>query len=100
METLPINPDQMYDTEQTAKLVGRSVWVLLADRKHDRGIPFCRLGRSVRYRASDISAYLDANRVIPGQSKEDAVVVTKPAPAVMQDPRSILPHLRGMRGFH
>ena len=98
METLPINPDQMYDTEQTAKLVGRSVWVLLADRKHNRGIPFCRLGRSVRYRASDISAYLDANRVIPGQPKEDRPVV-KAAPAVVQDPRSIPPHLRGLRGF-
>jgi hypothetical protein len=99
MARLPsLNPDQLLDTEELAALENRSKWAIIADRKYGRGIPYVRVGRSIRYRVSDITAYLDANTVTPGQPKADKPV-TKAAPAPVRDIRSIPPHLRGMRGF-
>ena len=92
-----LHPDRMYDTPELSQLINRSTWALIADRKYGRGIPFVRLGHLVRYRASDVAAYLDAHRVVPGEKKNPAV---KPAPGVVQDTRSLPPHLRGARGFH
>lgn len=89
----------MYDTFELADLINRSHWAIIMDRKKGRGIPYVRTGgNQVRYRASDIAAYLDANTVRPGESdKSDRTV--KPAPAVVQNIRTIPPHLRGIRGF-
>lgn len=45
-----------------AKMLGVSVSKLQHDRCHRRGIPFIRLGRTIRYRLSDVCAYIDALR--------------------------------------
>ncbi len=51
---------------------GISVAKLQDDRLRGRGIPYCKLGKMVRYRREDIENYLLANRrgpVIPSQAR-------------------------------
>jgi hypothetical protein len=42
------------------KITGRARSMLQKDRVSGSGIPFVRLGRLIRYRQSDVRAYLDA----------------------------------------
>jgi predicted DNA-binding transcriptional regulator AlpA len=51
----PLLPDR--DVE---KITGRARSTLQKDRVAGTGIPFIRLGRLVRYRQSDVTAFLDA----------------------------------------
>lgn len=92
-----LSPIQLHDTEETSRIVHRSTWALIADRKYGRGIPYIKVGRSVRYSSRDIEEYINAHRVIPGEPQ--AARPVKKAPAPVQDVRAIPPHLRGMRGF-
>jgi len=46
---------------ETSDWVGRSVPSLRRDRLLGRGIPFIKCGSLVRYRPSDIRAYLEQN---------------------------------------
>ena len=52
--------DELLTDRQVAKIVKRSQSTLQKDRVAGTGIPFVRLGRLVRYRPSDVSAFLDA----------------------------------------
>lgn len=52
-------------TEQVAKLLQVSPLKLAQDRVYGRGIPYFRLGRTVRYARAEIQAYLAAHRVAP-----------------------------------
>lgn len=92
----PCDPNQLHDTAATAALIGRSPWTLVKDRRLNKGIPYIRIGRSIRYRASDIAKFLDANTVIPGKPEQP---VKDPAHVQVQNQRPIPPHLRGLRGF-
>ena len=56
---------QALDEHQTSRVVLRAVQSLRNDRHMRRGIPYCKIGRSVRYLLSDIQAYLEKNRVDP-----------------------------------
>lgn len=47
--------------ESTAEILGVSPKWLERDRWVERRIPFVKVGRLVRYRAADISAYIEAN---------------------------------------
>jgi hypothetical protein len=42
------------------RITGRARSTLQKDRVSGSGIPFIRIGRLVRYRQSDLNAYLDA----------------------------------------
>ena len=99
MVLLSINPNQLYDTETAAALIDRSPWTMIRDRKLGRGIPWVRIGRSVRYAAGDIAAYIAANRVLPGKPESAKPLTLKPAPAAVQHVESLwaVPHLRGGR---
>lgn len=55
----------LIDENEVAKICGRSVHTLRQDRHANRGIPYIRLGRSVRYLVQDIENYLIANRIDP-----------------------------------
>ena len=46
---------------ETSRWIGRSVPSLRRDRLLGRGIPFIKCGSLVRYRPSDIRAYLERN---------------------------------------
>jgi excisionase family DNA binding protein len=45
---------------EVARVTGRSRSTLQKDRVAGGGIPFVRIGRLVRYRQSDVTAYLEA----------------------------------------
>jgi excisionase family DNA binding protein len=57
---------ELLTTEQTAARTGLSVNTLLKHRKQHRGMPFVRIGRTVRYRTVDVEAFLVARTVVPG----------------------------------
>ena len=50
--------DPLLDYKEVARIIGRARSTLQKDRLVGGGIPFVRLGRLIRYRSSDVSAYL------------------------------------------
>ena len=50
--------DPLLDDKEVARIIGRARSTLQEDRLVGGGIPFVRLGRLIRYRSSDVSAYL------------------------------------------
>ena len=52
----------LLDQDRLAKLLGCSARTLERQRLEGTGIPFCRIGRLVRYRLLDVSEYLEAQR--------------------------------------
>lgn len=52
--------DSLLSDRDVEKITGRARSTLQKDRVSGSGIPFIRIGRLVRYRQSDVSAYLDA----------------------------------------
>jgi predicted DNA-binding transcriptional regulator AlpA len=52
--------DPLLSDREIAPLIGRAVSTLQKDRVTGGGIPFVRIGRLVRYRQSDVTAYLTA----------------------------------------
>jgi hypothetical protein len=63
-------PDsKIFDEREAAGLLGCSVALLRKWRLFGDGPAFCKLGRLVRYRQSDLDAFLDSHRVVPGGAK-------------------------------
>lgn len=56
------------DEKQTAVKVGVKPVSLRGDRHRGVGLPYVRIGHRIRYRLSDIEAYLAANTVVPGRN--------------------------------
>ena len=52
--------DRLLDDREVADITGRARSTLQKDRLTGTGIKFVRIGRLVRYRQSDVSAYLAA----------------------------------------
>ncbi len=98
MAILPIDPLETLSTAEAAQRINGSEETLRKWRKERRGIPYLRWGRSIRYRTSDVVAWMEANTVTPGEVANRPP--SKPAPAMLQNTaRHVPPHLRGMRGF-
>ena len=58
-----IPDDLVYLTEKdVAAITGRSIATLRNDRLNHTGIPFHKVGRSIRYKLSDVKAYMAACR--------------------------------------
>jgi len=58
---------------QAAEILGVTVATLATWRCTGRvGIPFVRIGRAVKYRVADLEAWIDANRIVPGEAVDDA----------------------------
>jgi hypothetical protein len=63
-------PDQgiRYLSERgTAEITGLSVQKLQQDRHFRRGIPYCKIGRTIRYSLQDIEAFMKGHRVNPAE---------------------------------
>jgi hypothetical protein len=54
-------PDIM-TADQLAVAIQKTVDALAQDRYRDRGIPYVRVGRRIRYLRADVARYLIANR--------------------------------------
>lgn len=63
MTSRTITLDELLTPEQVAKYRGTTTATLAQERHHGRGPKFIRDGRRIRYRASDIAAYLAAKTV-------------------------------------
>jgi predicted DNA-binding transcriptional regulator AlpA len=66
---IPLEP--LFDDVQVAKLTGRKVPTLQKDRVAGTGPRFVKMGRLVRYRPSDVQAWL-AERVRQSTSESAA----------------------------
>jgi excisionase family DNA binding protein len=67
-----INPQELLRTAETAAILGIGKSTLDQDRLYGRlGLPFVRLGRSIRYRRSDVEAYLQNLRSFTSTSAAD-----------------------------
>ena len=57
----------LLNEKQVSKLIGVSLSKLRSDRFKHVGIPYHKLGnKSVRYAISDVSAWVNQHRVVPG----------------------------------
>lgn len=55
-------PDKMLTDDQAAEMLGLRPQTLAVWRCTGRGgLPYVQLGRAIRYRASDVEAYIAAN---------------------------------------
>jgi predicted DNA-binding transcriptional regulator AlpA len=55
---------------EVAILTGRAVPTLRKDRHYGRGLPYCKVGRSVRYIRQDVDEYMLSCRIVPHASLE------------------------------
>ena len=58
-----IERPKLFNEIETAEMVSRAVQTLRNDRHRQQGIPYVKLGRSIRYSLEDIVAYLDARKI-------------------------------------
>ena len=56
---------QTIDEHELAKTFRKSVQTLRNDRHLRKGVPYIKLGRSVRYRIVDVLDYMERNRIDP-----------------------------------
>lgn len=70
---MPLTHPQNTITEQdAAPYLGLSrAWLRVA-RREGRGPAYLRIGRAIRYRVSDLDAYLAAHRIEPRSDRERA----------------------------
>jgi len=53
-----------YLTERdVSQMICRALSTLRNDRHRSKGIPYVKLGKSVRYKLADVEEYMEANRV-------------------------------------
>lgn len=56
--------DEKYLNEvEVSKMLGISLSTLRSNRSKKKGLPFIKIGRSVRYRLSDIQKYMEEHKV-------------------------------------
>ena len=67
-----MNIDPLLTERDVARIIGRAISTLQKDRVAGTGIPYIRIGRMVRYRAADVSAYLAALPACRSTSEADA----------------------------
>lgn len=56
----------LFDERDAAKIISCSVALLRKWRLFGEGPAYCKIGRLVRYRQEDLSAFLDSHRVETG----------------------------------
>ncbi len=72
--------DQLLSDRDVEKITGRAQSTLQKDRVAGRGIRFIRIGRLVRYRRSDVDAYLAALPSYQSTSEADQASPAAVAP--------------------
>jgi len=65
--------DRLLTEDDVSGFTGRAVSTLQKDRCAGGGIPFVRLGRLVRYRESDVAAYMAALPAYSSTAQADEV---------------------------
>jgi len=65
-----MSTNALLTTEEVANMTGLSEETLAQRRSQRRGIPYLKIGRSVRYALADVQAYLEGCRVSVSVLKE------------------------------
>jgi predicted DNA-binding transcriptional regulator AlpA len=65
-----VAPGKLLMAEEVSALTGLSIETLAQWRSQRRGIPYLKIGRSVRYDPADVQAYLEGCRVSVSVPKE------------------------------
>lgn len=50
---------------EVSKITRRAVQTLRNDRHYGRGFPYIKIGRSVRYKESDVIQHMESKRIAP-----------------------------------
>jgi hypothetical protein len=53
------------DEKEVSEITKRALPTLRNDRHLRRGIPYCKIGKSVRYALSDVIEYMECRRIVP-----------------------------------
>ncbi len=61
MENLP----NFVDEKKLAKIIKRALPTLRNDRHKNRGIPYTKFGRSVRYDMVDVIEFMRSRKIVP-----------------------------------
>jgi hypothetical protein len=59
-----VDPDTLYKNDDAAKILGMSATTLptwISRKRH--GLPYVRVGRSIRYRGRDLLDFIESHRV-------------------------------------
>lgn len=51
------------DEKKASAVIGRALPTLRNDRHHGRGVPYYKVGKSVRYKLQDLFDYMEARRI-------------------------------------
>ena len=65
MKALHLEQVQWLDEKKVAEMTGISLSTLRKYRLKTIGLPYYKLGRSVRYKLSDVISYMESKRVEP-----------------------------------
>ena len=59
-----MNIQEKYISEkQVSEITGRALSTLRNDRSRRTGIPYCKLGRSVRYKLQDVLDFVESRKI-------------------------------------
>jgi len=56
---------QYVDEKEVSRITGRALPTLRNDRHRGRGFPYVKLGRSVRYRLTDVIQFMEGRKIKP-----------------------------------
>lgn len=59
--TIPAH--QHVDEKQVSEMICRAVQTLRNDRHHGRGIPYVKIGKSVRYNVKDVLDFMESRKI-------------------------------------
>ena len=65
IQAISVDSAALLDTKAAAKLLSLSEIYLKALRSHGHGPAFARFGRAIRYRLSDLDAWIEEHRIEP-----------------------------------
>jgi hypothetical protein len=51
------------DERKVSRITGRALPTLRNDRHKGRGLPYVKMGRSVRYKLDDVIAFMEARKI-------------------------------------
>jgi hypothetical protein len=57
------NKLQLIDEKELSRITRRALSTIRNDRHLGRGIPYIRIGRSIRYNLYDVQSYLESHRI-------------------------------------
>jgi hypothetical protein len=57
------SPTKYIDEQEVAGITGRALSTLRNERFNRRGIPYYKVGRSVRYKLEDVIGFMEAHRI-------------------------------------